>query len=207
VRPTVLAIAGGTASGKSTIAEAVVKALGADASHVTHDRYYKTVDRALAHHPDRVKLHNYDHPDALETDLLVDHLRDLKLGCPVQVPDYDFADSARKPRAQWSEIQPRPIVVIEGILILAHDGLRSLFDQIVFVDAPDDIRLARRMRRDIVERGQAPHEVIDQYLAMVRPMHERFVAPSRAHAHLVLDGTSPVDGLVTRVLGLVGRRA
>lgn len=200
VTPIVLAIAGGTASGKTTLAEAVVCALGSRAVRITHDRYYHTLDRALASHPDRVKLHNYDHPDSLETARLVGDLALLRSGCPVRVPDYDFASSARLSEDRWTTFVPAPVVVVEGILILADPSLRALFDIIVFVDTPDDIRLARRMRRDIVERGQRADDVVEQYLATVRPMHEQFVAPSKAHAHLVLDGTAPIEGLLRAVL-------
>jgi uridine kinase len=204
-KPRILAIAGGTASGKTTIAKAITDRLGDRAAHVTHDRYYKTLDRDIANHPNRVLLHNYDHPDALETELLVEHLTELRAGRSVRVPDYDFADSARRPEPSWVTIHPKPIIVVEGILILAHEELRALFDHIVFVDAPDDIRLARRMKRDIVERGQQPHEVIGQYLAAVRPMHEKFVATSKVHAHLVLDGTARIDAMTDRVWHLIHR--
>lgn len=207
MKPLVLAIAGGTASGKTTLAEAVTHALGDRAIRITHDRYYHTLDRALANHPDRVKLHNYDHPDSLETVRLVRDLELLRSGHPAQVPDYDFASSARLPEDRWTTFVPAPVVVVEGILILADEPLRALFDLIVFVDTPDDIRLARRMRRDIVERGQRAGDVVEQYLTTVRPMHEQFVAPAKAHAHLVLDGTAPIGGLLDAVLAHIAARS
>lgn len=204
MKPVILAIAGGTASGKTTLAKAVVAALGDQVTHISHDRYYKTVDPVIATHPDRVTLYNYDHPDALETARLVADLKALKAGHNVRVPDYDFSSSSRSHESTWETFEARPFIVVEGILILTNVDLLALFDHIVFVSTPDDIRLARRMLRDITERGQAPHEVVNQYLTAVRPMHEQWVAPSETHAGLVVHGDKPVDGLVQAVLKLIG---
>jgi len=195
----ILAIAGGTASGKSTLSDAVVSALGAMATRVHHDRYY----RAPPPEADPASW-NFDHPDALETALMVDHVRALRDGHAADVPRYDFTTHARQ--ATMERLDPRPVVVVEGILVLAEPAVRDLADLSVFVDAPADIRLARRLRRDVAERGREPLQVLDRYLSMVRPMHEAWVAPSRAHADLVLDGTRPIEELVGAVLDTLARR-
>lgn len=208
MKPLIVGIAGGTASGKTTVARGAVAALGDRATLIEHDRYYRTVDPAIVAHPDRVRLHNYDHPDALETDLLLEDLRKLRAGQSVRIPAYDYATSSRFPEHRWALIEPRPVLVVEGILIFAHAELSALFDARFYVDAPDDLRLARRLRRDIAERGQSVVEVLDQYLEMVRPMHERFVAPHRGGADTtVLDGTSAADDLVRQVLARVNTLA
>lgn len=197
-RPFVVAIAGGTASGKSTLADAVAAALGDRATSISHDCYYRTVPPHIATHPDRANLYNYDHPEALDSALLAAHLEELRQGRPVRVPHYDYATSTAIPDV--TEALPRPIILVDGILILAEPALRPLFDLSVFVHAPDDVRLIRRIRRDTTVRGQTLDYVLDQYLKWVKPMHDEFVAPSERHAHLVLKGTSPVDKLVPIVL-------
>lgn len=191
----IVAIAGGSASGKSTVARRLVGALGDQAVHLMHDWYYRPTPGADA------STLNHDHPDALETSLLAEHLDALRQGETVRTPHYDFATCTREP---GRVIQPRPVIVVEGILLLADANLRERFDRMVFVTAPDDIRLARRVQRDVAKRGQTVEAVIAKYMATVRPMHEQFVVPSADHAHLVLDGTSPVDALVAQVLTLIG---
>lgn len=195
-RPFIIAIAGGTASGKSTLADAVAEHL--QATTICHDVYYKTVPEHLRNHPRRVELYNYDHPDALDTALLVAHLRALREGASVRLPRYDYATSTAIP--EDTPVDPAPFIVVDGILILAEPDLLPLFDLIVFVEAPDDVRLIRRIRRDIAERGQTLDYVLTQYLAMVKPMHDQFVAPSAERAHIRLNGTKPVENLVTAVL-------
>lgn len=189
----VLGIAGGTASGKSTLARALAVRLGDRAAHLLHDRYYRTP-------PDQVSAAawNYDHPDSLETTLLREHLDRLRRGEIVHVPRYDFSRHARQDGTD--AVSPREIVVVDGILVLADEGLRARCDLSVFVDTPADLRLVRRLRRDVAERGRSAMGVLDQYEATVRPMHERYVAPSRACADVVLDGTRPVDELIDAVL-------
>lgn len=206
--PVIVGIAGGTASGKTTLASKLAEMLGDKAVRICHDRYYKPVDPAISSRPDRVLVYNYDHPDALETSLLVEHLRTLRQGNPVQVPDYEYGPSCRTPEHTWETICPRPVILVEGILILADPALRAELDLSVFVEVPDDVRLARRMRRDIVERAQAPHEVIDQYLTMVRPMHTQFVEPSKDFATLVLNGNGPypIEDLATLVMSRINDR-
>lgn len=185
-RPLVIGVAGGTASGKTTIVAQACERLGA--LRVTHDRYYRNGDAST----------NFDHPDALETSLLVGHLDALRAGMAVDLPDYDFATHRR--RSQLERVEPTRIIVVEGILVLADAELRARFDLAVFVDAPADIRLIRRLLRDTRERGRTPEDVVRQYLETVRPMHERFVQPSLRHASLVLDGTLASDDEVARLV-------
>lgn len=192
--PLLLAVAGGTASGKSTLAEALATKLGDKALTISHDLYYKTA-------PPRVtgaKLHNYDHPDALDSALLADHLRALKAGSSVDLPRYDFKTSVGL--RGITPVQPKPVILVDGILILAEHTLLPLFDFIVFVDAPDDVRLVRRIRRDTTDRGQTLDYVLAQYLDTVKPMHDEHVSPSKVHADLVVSGLDPVGSLVDKVL-------
>lgn len=200
MRPVVVGIAGGTASGKTTTARAIVERLGDRCLWLTHDRYYRSIPSDLAHDPTR---HNFDHPDALETSMMVEHLRALREGSPVRLPNYDFPSHTRVTEDRWDRVEPREVVVVEGILVLADAGLRDLMDHRVFVHAPDDIRLIRRIRRDVAERGRDVSEVLEQYLKTVRPMHQAFVAPSQAHAHLVVDGTTTTEAMVSAVMGLL----
>lgn len=190
----ILGIAGGTASGKTTVARALVERLGPTAALLSHDRYYRDVPEPAGF--------NYDHPDALDTALLVQNLDELRRHGRTELPVYTFASHRRQARTE-TLVAPE-LLVVEGILVLAGPQLVERFDLRVYVHAPDDIRLARRVRRDAVERGRTAESVLDQYLATVRPMHERFVAPSRALADLVLDGTTAADGLVDQLLELIG---
>ncbi len=179
-RPFVIVVAGGTASGKSTIVSHFVVQTGA--THLGHDRYYWDV-------PDPVG-HDFDHPDALDTDRLVSDLEILRSGRPADVPVYDFVSHMRTPRV--ARIDPGAIIVVEGILTLADHRLVALADLTVFVDAPEEVRFARRMARDVAERGRTEASVHAQYAATVKPNHDRFVEPSRARAALVLDGTAEI---------------
>jgi uridine kinase len=192
VKPFVVGIAGGTASGKSSIADAVTVAL--DALRVTHDRYYRDADADT----------NFDHPDSLETELLVTHLDALRAGRAAELPDYDFASHRRLPVRE--RVQPRAILVVEGILVLSHPELRARMDLTVFVDAPADVRLIRRVRRDVVERGRTVESVFSQYQTTVRPMHETYVEPSKAHAELVLDGSGSLAAQTERLVRMVRGR-
>ncbi|MCB9686296.1 MAG: uridine kinase [Alphaproteobacteria bacterium] len=197
----VLGIAGGTASGKTTVAEAVATALGDRCLLVSHDRYYLPLPDEYRHQPARW---NFDHPKALETSRLVDDLDALLAGHEIVLPTYDFARHVRTPPTADDRVGPRPVVLVEGILVLAEPELRSRLDHAVFVHTPDDLRLMRRIERDIAERGRQLPEVLEQYRRSVRPMHEAFVAPSRQHATLVLDGTAPMAASVAAVLALSG---
>jgi uridine kinase len=191
-------MAGGTASGKSTLAAALGEALGSRAVLITHDQYYKTLPAEFAHNP---VGYNFDHPDSLDTDQLVADVDALKRGETVRLPLFDFPTHARSTQTQT--VAPTDIVIVEGILVLASLELRQRFDHSIFVHTPDDIRLVRRIRRDIEKRGRDVNGVLGQWEATVRPMHEEFVAPSRKHADTIVYGTNPIDGLIAMVTALL----
>jgi uridine kinase len=178
----IVGVAGGSGSGKTTVVQQVVQALGAEqVTVIQHDSYYR--DRSTVPPEERASL-NYDHPDALETSLLVDHLRELRDGRPIEVPVYDFTNHTRLAKTVWAE--PRNAVIVEGILILLDSALRDLMDIRVFVDADPDLRVIRRVERDVSERGRTIESVFDQYLETVRPMHLEFVEPSKRWAHIII---------------------
>lgn len=189
--PLVIGIGGGSGSGKTTIAEALADAIDG-VTFIRHDDYYR-------HQPDLTleerALLNYDHPDSLETDLLVKHLDMLRDGQPIEKPIYDFTNHLRSDVTV--AIAPSPVVVIEGILVLAEPGLRDHMDLKVFVDTDADLRLARRLERDITERKRTPDSVLRQYLATVRPMHLQFVEPSKRHADIIIPGGMRVGAVAT----------
>ncbi len=181
-RPVILGVAGGSGSGKSTVVREVLRILGEDvAAVIRHDWYYR--DLATVPFEDRVGV-NFDHPDSLETELLVHHLRELVSGKSVHVPAYDFASHTRS--AETTEVRPHPLLVLDGILVLAHPDLRRLMDLRVYVDTEADVRLLRRVRRDVERRGRSADSVLRQYEDTVRPMHLEFVEPSRAHADMII---------------------
>jgi uridine kinase len=180
--PLVIGIAGGTGSGKSTIARNIAVALpDAAVSTIDHDSYYR--DRADLTYEQRAQL-NYDHPDALETELLVEHLKQLRTGKTVEVPIYDFKDHARL--AQTRRVDATPVVIVEGILVFVDAQLRAQLDAKIFVDTDADIRVFRRIRRDIEQRGRTFQAIRDQYYKTVRPMHIQFVEPSKRWADLII---------------------
>lgn len=177
----VIGIAGGTGSGKTTITGKVADRLGADVTVVTHDNYYR------AHHEltyeERVLL-NYDHPDAYETELLVEHLAALRRGETVPVPVYDYAAYDRSDAVTM--VSPSRVIIVEGIVIFSEPDLRELMDVKVYVDADADVRILRRIMRDVRERGRTLESVVTQYLATVKPMHEAFVEPSKRYADIII---------------------
>jgi len=193
--PRIVGIAGGSGSGKTTVTAALMERLGDSATLLQQDWYYR--DQAALSPEERAAL-NYDHPDAQETDLLVEHLGALREGNTVAVPQYDFATHTR--RADKVHVAPCPWIVVEGINALAHEELRARCDLTVYVDAPADIRFIRRLRRDVAERGRTAESVITQYLAQVRPMHELYVEPCKNLADLVLSGEAPVEKSVELIL-------
>ncbi len=181
-KPFVIGIAGGSGSGKSTVLQRILDRLGPGrVAILDHDRYY--FDLAHLSQEERA-LVNFDHPASLETTLLCHHIDDLLEGRAVDKPVYDFTTHRRTERVE--RVEPRSLVVVEGILVLAEPELVRRMDLRVFVDADDDIRLARRIRRDVAERGRSVDSVLDQYEATVRPMHLQFVAPTRRIADLIL---------------------
>jgi uridine kinase len=198
----VIGVAGGSGSGKTTVVRRIVEAL--DATRVTvleHDRYYR--DRNDLRLEERAAL-NYDHPDSLETDLLVDHVKELRGGRPIEAPIYDFTRHARV--ASTETIQPSGALIIEGILIYTDAALRALMDIKVFVDTDDDTRFIRRLQRDTRERGRTMQSVIDQYLSTVKPMHLEFVEPSKRYADIIIPqgghNAVAIDMLLTLIRGL-----
>lgn len=194
-RPVCVAICGGTGSGKTTLARALSDALGERCAVLDHDSYY----RDLSHLPPKERAAvNFDHPDSLENGLLVEHLSDLRAGRTIEKPRYCFSTHSRLP--EHDRVAPRPVVLVEGILLLALPELRSAFDLRVFVDVDDDVRALRRLRRDIDERGRTVESVVAQWLATVRPMHRRYVAPAMRAADLVVSGEEPIEQAAQRVL-------
>lgn len=181
-KPITIGVAGGTASGKSTVSHNLLAQAGShNIAYLAHDSYYREK-------PDIPRTQsgmlNYDHPDSLETSLLIEHIRQLQTWQTVEAPIYDFTSHRRL--ANTLRVQPQPVILIEGILLFVEPELRGLFDIRIFVDTPDDIRLVRRIRRDVEERGRTVESVIEQYLATVRPMHLEFVEPSKRYADVII---------------------
>jgi len=195
----VLGIAGGTGSGKTTLAHAVQKRLGeASALLITQDSYYK--DRSHIADEKRLQV-NYDHPEALELSLLATHLMALRAGQDVEIPMYDFSTHTRS--ACGILTSPKPIIIVEGILIFSDSAVRDCCDLKVFVETPDDVRFIRRLVRDMAERSRTAISVVDQYLATVRPMHREFVAAGSGYADLVVDGEQDLQQGVDDVIQLL----
>ena len=176
-----IGIAGGTGSGKSTITRRIVEHFGGNVSVVTHDNYYKAHDEMT--YEERCKL-NYDHPDAFENELMIEHLKQLKAGNSVQCPVYDYTVHNRS--KDTIAIEPARVIIVEGILILADKQLCDEMDIRVFVDTDADVRILRRIIRDVKKRGRTLDSVVDQYLTTVKPMHEAFVEPSKKNAHVII---------------------
>jgi len=194
VKPLIVGIAGGSGSGKSTLAAALVRSLEPDCLHLVHDRYYRGLTSEQLKDPLAVNL---DHPDALETERLISDLASLQETGRAQVPVYDFP-TYRRVREEW--VTARSVVLVEGILTFVDPTLCALMDFRVFVDASDEVRLNRRVRRDVAERGRTEEEVRARFADTVRPMHERFVEPTYELAHLVVDGTATLAASVAEVL-------
>ena len=203
--PIVIGVAGGSGSGKTTVVSRIVESIGDNQVTVLeHDRYYR--DRNDLRLEERAAL-NYDHPDSLETDLLVRHVEILRAGTAVDVPVYDFARHARQDTTET--ITPRKAIIVEGILIYTDPALRKLMDVKVFVDADDDTRFIRRLQRDISERGRTVASVIEQYLGTVKPMHLEFVEPSKRYADIIIPvgghNAVAIDMLLTLIRSLATR--
>ena len=200
MRSAVLGLAGGSGAGKTTLVDGLTSRLRGDVSVLWFDEYYHD----LVHlSPEQRAAVNFDHPDSLDEVLLIEHLDGLLAGRPVDVPVYDFATHTRTGLTR--RVEPRPVVVVDGILVLAVPALRSRLDLAVFVDAPAEVRLARRMYRDVRERGRTTASVRAQFEATVAPMHEAFVDPSAEHADLRLDGTGDLDANLDVVADAVDR--
>jgi uridine kinase len=194
----IIGICGGTGSGKTTVANRILESVAKDeVIFLQQDSYYRDLDDLPL---DYRRMRNFDHPDAIDNDLLVRHVRALKAGEAVELPVYDFKTHTRL--AETLHMEPRPIIIVEGILIFAEPRLLEEMDIKVYVDTPDDIRFIRRLRRDIAERGRTVESVIDQYEATVRPMHMQFVEPSKRHADVII----PEGGHNIVSIGLISGR-
>ena len=207
MKPIIIGVAGGTASGKTTVSDAILERVGSDRiAYIQHDSYY----RDLSHLPieERRKL-NFDHPDALETELLVAHLRQLQAGEAIEVPIYDFATYQRRVSAR--RIEPRRVILVEGILIFVDRDLREMMDIKLYVDTDADLRFIRRLERDIRERGRTMEAVIQQYLTTVRPMHLEFVEPSKRYADVIIPAggfnRTAIEMIIARVEGMLAAHA
>src|SRR5882724_13232081 len=187
----IIGICGGTGSGKTTVANRILETVSAEeVVFIEQDLYYRNLkDMPL----DYRNAANFDHPDAIDNELLAHHLKKLRAGEPVELPIYDFRTHTRL--SATTPIEPKPIVIVEGILIFAEPRLLEQMDIKVFVDTPDDIRFIRRLRRDVAERGRTVESVIEQYLATVRPMHMQLVEPSKRYADVIIPegGHNPVS--------------
>lgn len=206
-RPIIIGVAGGTGSGKTTVAMKILERVGAEhVAYIPHDAYY----RDLSHLPpeERIKV-NFDHPDSLETDLLIEHLKQLKAGQPVDIPVYDFTTHTRT--NQTRRVGPAPVILVEGILVFAEPALRELFDVKLYVDTDADVRLIRRIQRDVRERGRSLESVLQQYLTTVRPMHLEFVEPSKRYADVIIPegghNEVAIEMVAARIRGLLEQRA
>lgn len=180
-RPLIIGVVGGSGSGKTTVARAIHEATGLEAAFVDQDAYYKDLAHITLEERRQV---NYDHPDALDNDLMVSQLRQLAAGFAIEKPTYDYAQHTRASRTE--RIEPTPIVIVDGILLFTDPRLRELFDIKLYVDVADDVRFIRRLQRDVEERGRQMEDIIRQYLTTVRPMHLEFVEPSKRYADVIL---------------------
>ncbi len=205
-KPCILGVAGGTGSGKTTVARAILDGVGEDRiALIEQDSYYRDVDwrseTELLHH-------NFDHPSALDNELLISHIAALKAGHPIEVPIYDFVRHRRTARTK--RVEPQPVILLEGILIFVEPGLRELLDFKIYVDTDADLRLIRRLGRDMAERGRTVQDVLRQYLETVRPMHLEFVEPSKRWADIIIpeggENKVALEMVIAHVQQLLGGR-
>jgi uridine kinase len=201
--PLVIGIAGGSGSGKTTVAQEILQRVGRDRiAFLQHDSYYKDLSGLP---PAQHAEINFDHPNSLETELLTQHIASLRDGQPVEVPIYDFATDRRT--SQTFTVQPHRVIIVEGILIFTEASLRNMFDVKIFVDTDSDLRFIRRLERDIIERGRSTESVIKQYMLTVRPMHLEFVEPSKRYADVIIPeggfNAAALDMVVARVEALL----
>ena len=197
--PLVIGIAGGSGSGKTTVAQEILQRVGRERiAFLQHDSYYKDLTGLP---PTQRAEVNFDHPNSLENELLIQHVASLRDGKPVEVPIYDFSTDRRT--GETFTVQPQRVILVEGILIFTEVTLREMFDVKIFVDTDSDLRLIRRLQRDISERGRTTESVIEQYLSTVRPMHLEFVEPSKRYADVIIPeggfNTAALDMVVARV--------
>ena len=203
MQPILIGVAGGTGSGKTTVANQILQRVGAEhITYIPHDAYY----RDHSHLPSRLRNQvNFDHPDSLETELLIEHLKILRVGRAVEIPIYDFTTHTRTQRTR--HVKPAPVILVEGILVFAEPELRALFDVKLYVDTDADVRFIRRLRRDIEERGRSVKSVCEQYLSTVRLMHLEFVEPSKRYADVIIPeggfNEVAIEMVAARIKGLL----
>lgn len=196
----VVGITGGTGSGKTTLCKALARMIGPEARVLTQDRYYHDLDWQ---HQEQVLQHNFDHPDAVDFDLLLEHVNGLVAGEAIEVPVYDLTTHRRTQRTE--SIQPTDVLLVEGLLVGSPEPLRARLDPLIYVDTPDDVRLIRRIRRDIAERARSVDMVLHQWEHHVQPMHNRWVEPVRADADVVVSGLAPPPDNATRLQAILER--
>jgi uridine kinase len=206
MRPVIFSVAGGTGSGKTTVARQILQRIGQEhIAYVPHDAYYKHQSNLSLEERRRT---NYDHPDSLETSLMIKQVKQLVAGQAVDIPVYDFTVHLRT--SETRRVEPAPIVLVEGILIFAEPELRRLFDVKIYVDTDPDIRLIRRLQRDVQERGRTFESVIKQYMTTVRPMHVEFVEPSKRFADVIIPeggyNEVAIEMVAARIRGLLDQQ-
>jgi uridine kinase len=202
-RPIIIGVAGGTGSGKTTVAMEILERVGTEhVAYIPHDAYYHDLQELPP--AERARI-NYDHPDSLESELLIEHLDRLKAGQAVEVPIYNFTRHVRTDETR--RVGPAPVVLVEGILVFAEPALREAFDVKLYVDTDADIRILRRLQRDVQERGRSLESVIRQYLTTVRPMHLEFVEPSKRYADVIIPeggfNEVAIEMVAARIRGLL----
>lgn len=195
---TLLGIAGGTGSGKTYLSQKLLKELGDDVVVISQDSYYKGIGPATLKHRDDV---NFDHPDAIDVALFQEHLKSLKENKSIAVPVYDFKTSSRQ--KETTLVEPKKVIIVEGILLYSIPEVRDLLDVKVFVDTDDDLRLLRRFVRDVSERGRPIESISTQYLKTVYPMHKEFVAPSKSFADMIVQGNHEEESVIESIIAKV----
>ena len=201
MKPLVILVAGGTASGKSTVVSEVLDKSGLnDCVIIKHDDYYK--DLSNSPFEERTKI-NFDHPDSLDNELLLSHINDLLNNKTIQKPTYDFTTYTRSDKVEL--VKPKKVVIIEGILLLENEDIRKYGDILIFVDCDDDLRFIRRLKRDINERGRSVDSVIKQYINTVKPMHQKYVSPSKRHADIIILNDRKHDVAVDLIVARINK--
>jgi len=204
--PLTIGVAGGTGSGKTTVANVILERVGKQhIAYLPHDAYYREF---IGLPPDQKAAMNFDHPNSLETELMINHIEQLKHGNSIEIPIYDFSTNSRTDRT--IKVEPQPVIIVEGILLFVDKKLRDMLDVKIFVDTDPDIRFIRRLQRDINERGRTTESVVHQYLTTVRPMHLEFVEPSKRYANVIIPegGLNEVamEMVIARIESLLNRK-
>ena len=207
MRPIVIGVAGATGSGKTTVARKILERVGAEhIAYIPHDAYYRDLSHLSPQEREQV---NFDHPDSLESELLIEHLKELRAEHPVKIPVYDFTSHTRTQKTRL--VNPARVILVEGILVFAERDLRRLFDVKLYVDTDADVRFIRRLRRDLEERGRTVESVCDQYLTTVRPMQLEFVEPSKRYADVIIPeggfNEVAIDMVAARIRGMLEERS